>query len=397
MAKTFKTAQSLINSGFNQISGQTLSLSGCTFIGDSATFKYNTNQHSRYTARSVVDASYVTGITTNICHIGSNKQVIFRDVVGITGATNFTYDKALSGVTVPNLTISIPPITDTGATWALIWDDITGQVKKAPYSSGGTTGGTGGITWVGNTVNGIGTYINSCRICSQSGLTFNGTTLSVNGNICASSCVCSPLICGISCITSPTFVENGVCLANKYLTTGATAVCAITAGNALCLGGQLPSYYASSASAITGATNLGSGNGTIYTSISSNKIQLKSLSGGTNVNITCDANYIAINTTKNCISAYSAITTGVTLSTGSSYVILADSTGGAFTITLPATPINGEAFKIKNTACGLINNITVCGNGKNIDGFACALINTNCGALELMYDGSIWSVLSFVN
>lgn len=46
---------------------------------------------------------------------------------------------------------------------------------------------------------------------------------------------------------------------------------------------------------ITGATNLGSGNGTIYTSISSSNIQLKSLSGGTSITLSCNDNYIGIN------------------------------------------------------------------------------------------------------
>ena len=45
---------------------------------------------------------------------------------------------------------------------------------------------------------------------------------------------------------------------------------------------------------ITGATNLGSGNGTIYTSVSDSKINLKTISGGTNVTITCNGNYIGI-------------------------------------------------------------------------------------------------------
>jgi hypothetical protein len=65
--------------------------------------------------------------------------------------------------------------------------------------------------------------------------------------------------------------------------------------------GDLESWSGTSqpiiAAAITGATNLGSGNGTIYTTTSDKNIQLKTLSGGTNVTLTCDANYIAINST----------------------------------------------------------------------------------------------------
>ncbi len=74
---------------------------------------------------------------------------------------------------------------------------------------------------------------------------------------------------------------------------------------------------------VTGATNLGSGNGTIFTSVNAHKIQLKSLSGGTNVTLTCNGNYVAINA-----SASGTITGGANgLSTSGSYVVL----GGALT------------------------------------------------------------------
>ena len=51
----------------------------------------------------------------------------------------------------------------------------------------------------------------------------------------------------------------------------------------------------SGAGTITGATNLGTGNGTIFTSVNGENIQLKTLSGGTDITITCNGNYIAIN------------------------------------------------------------------------------------------------------
>ena len=101
---------------------------------------------------------------------------------------------------------------------------------------------------------------------------------------------------------------------------------------------------------------------------------------------------------KNNIYSYTAVTSNVILTTGSSYVILADSTGAPFTIFLPVTPINGQAFKIKNsTATALGNNITINGNGKNIDGSPNATINTDYGALELMYNGTAWFSLAFIN
>lgn len=46
---------------------------------------------------------------------------------------------------------------------------------------------------------------------------------------------------------------------------------------------------------VTGATNLGTGNGTIFTTLNNDCIQLKTLSGGTNITLTCNGNYIGIN------------------------------------------------------------------------------------------------------
>lgn len=63
---------------------------------------------------------------------------------------------------------------------------------------------------------------------------------------------------------------------------------------------------------VTGATNLGSGNGTIYTSVSDHKIQLKTLSGGSNITITCNGQYVAINSTAS--GTVTGATNGLTLS-----------------------------------------------------------------------------------
>ncbi len=45
---------------------------------------------------------------------------------------------------------------------------------------------------------------------------------------------------------------------------------------------------------ITGATNLGVGNGIIYTGLTNNTLNLKTLSGGTNITLTTTDNYIII-------------------------------------------------------------------------------------------------------
>jgi hypothetical protein len=76
---------------------------------------------------------------------------------------------------------------------------------------------------------------------------------------------------------------------------------------------KVPYISGATAGMITGATNLGSGNGTIYTTVSGNKIQLKTLSGGTNITLTCNGNYIAINTTSSPAFGWSNLSKGSTV------------------------------------------------------------------------------------
>lgn len=97
-------------------------------------------------------------------------------------------------------------------------------------------------------------------------------------NVYASTTITGATICGTNLCGTSKVIEAGVCLANKYLGTGATAVCSTTAGNALTLcgciptcflgatatasdtsklGGQLPAYYLNSGSTAICATCAG--------------------------------------------------------------------------------------------------------------------------------------------
>ena len=101
---------------------------------------------------------------------------------------------------------------------------------------------------------------------------------------------------------------------------------------------------------------------------------------------------------KNNIYSKTIVIVNATGTTASTYVQLIS---GATIFTLPAAPSDGQAFKIKDAslAGALTNNITIARNGNLIDGVANdATINTDGGALELMYDAIRgWSILSFVN
>ncbi|MFW6377067.1 MAG: hypothetical protein ACOCZ5_00330 [bacterium] len=166
--KRYNTNQTLTDSGFRQLSGCTLTLSANNIIGDTGTLSYANCVHDSYTARSVVDAEFVTGSTSNIINIGEPQQVIFRDIDGITGATGFLFDESISGVTIPYLYLSeLPPDSGRGGVgdeYILTWDDITNQVAKTPITTSlGLQSAENGLSASGSIVR-LGGDLTQCTI-----------------------------------------------------------------------------------------------------------------------------------------------------------------------------------------------------------------------------------------
>lgn len=78
--------------------------------------------------------------------------------------------------------------------------------------------------------------------------------------------------------------------------------------------------------------------------------------------------------------------------------ILADTSGGAFTITLPATPAAGDQVFIADpTGDWGTNNLTLGRNGSTISGVAQDLVCDISGvSVQVVYDGSTWAVYAQV-
>jgi hypothetical protein len=78
--------------------------------------------------------------------------------------------------------------------------------------------------------------------------------------------------------------------------------------------------------------------------------------------------------------------------------VLADTSGGAFTVTLPATPAAGAQVVVADAgASWATNNLTVGRNGSTIGGLAQDLVCDITGAsVQLVYDGSTWEVYAQV-
>jgi hypothetical protein len=73
--------------------------------------------------------------------------------------------------------------------------------------------------------------------------------------------------------------------------------------------------------------------------------------------------------------------------------LIANTAGGAFTITLPASPSTGHFVEIADGADWSTNNLTVARNASTIEGLAEDLtVDVSGIQLELVYDGTTWEV-----
>jgi hypothetical protein len=77
--------------------------------------------------------------------------------------------------------------------------------------------------------------------------------------------------------------------------------------------------------------------------------------------------------------------------------LIADTTNGGFTVTLPAAPSVGNYIAITDGGDWLVNSLTVARNGSTIEGSANDLIlDVRDTKVEFVYDGSTWQVYSSV-
>lgn len=76
-------------------------------------------------------------------------------------------------------------------------------------------------------------------------------------------------------------------------------------------------------------------------------------------------------------------------------VNIADTGGGAFTLTLPAAPTSGDHCYFKNIGAALAD-LTVDGNGNNIDGAATLVVADGLTA-HIAFDGTVWRTLGAVD
>lgn len=72
-------------------------------------------------------------------------------------------------------------------------------------------------------------------------------------------------------------------------------------------------------------------------------------------------------------------------------VIDCDAAAGAIECDLPASPDTGETYVFRKSDA--TNNVTIDGNGKNIDGAATKVLSSQYDTARLSYNGTEWAVL----
>ena len=73
--------------------------------------------------------------------------------------------------------------------------------------------------------------------------------------------------------------------------------------------------------------------------------------------------------------------------------VIADTSGGIWTLTLPATPTVGDAVRVADGASWETNNLTVARNGSTIEGVAQDVnIGIASASVDFVYDGTTWQV-----
>jgi hypothetical protein len=73
------------------------------------------------------------------------------------------------------------------------------------------------------------------------------------------------------------------------------------------------------------------------------------------------------------------------------FTVLDDTTSGAFTESLPASPIKGQVVNVK--LINSTNTLTISGNGKTIDGSSSITTSTTNQSYQIQYNGTNWFII----
>ena len=290
-----------------QVYDSVVNTKGLTFVtsGITSGFKKLKIQNSDGTIAYLTDLNTKLDTSVFSTYTGTTapnqflSNVVFGTFTGTTLPANYLKKSTFAtytGTTAPGQFASKSFLsTYTGTTAPATF------ASKANALTGGTNQGSGQGIFTGSTANKL--KARSIKVA--------GSNLSISGD-------------STSITITGTDVDNYVPITTYQTYTGTTA----------------PNAFASKANALTGATNLSGGTG-IYTSVSGNKIQLKSIKGAGTVSISTDSTSITISGTSS---------SGSTPVVSSSAIQLLDTAGGKDVNGISATTITWTTQTFSGTS-----------------------------------------------
>ena len=176
------------------------------------------------TAQYLTLESYATAGLNSVSKVGSS--IVFGGVQSSTTSLTGTTSNAITGAT--NLGSGNAIFTSVSSS-KLQLKSISGGTGISISNTGNLINICGCVfNWAGTTANGVGTYVSSTCACSNPNMTFDGSSLSVTGNVKASTYVCAPTITGSTKVCSPIVIGTTcACAGILCATTVVTAACSI--------------------------------------------------------------------------------------------------------------------------------------------------------------------------
>jgi hypothetical protein len=452
-AATLTTARTIGGVSFN--GSANINLPGVNTAGNqNTTGNAGTVTNGVYTTNSVLinrtaiaDTALDTTTTTglySVSYTGFSKSMLTWNVGGSTGPVQFEVNYSNTGeIRLRNQTDSTtwsswrtfltnfnynsysPTLTGTGASgsWGI---SVTGSsasttgnaatataLQNARTIGGVSFNGTANINLPGvNTAGNQNTTGNAANVTGTVAVANGGTgqTSYTNGQLLIGNTTGNTLAKATLTAGTGITVTNGagavtIAATNNGTVTsvggtgtvnGITLTGTVTGSGNLTLGGTL----AIAATQITSGTLSVARGGTGATTLTANNVIL---GNGTSAPL-----FVAPSTSGNVLTSNGTTWTSAALPAGGlTYVVktanytavdkqgvLADTAGGAFTVTLPATPATGAQVVVADSGSFWgTNNLTVARNGSTIGGLAENLVCDITGAsVQFVYDGSTWEV-----